>query len=239
MDFDRVLGRIYDGFILRDLLGFVAPGSITLIFLGVHFEPHIVRSLWDSSSAWTITIFVVAAYLWAWILQALHYGVFTWVAGRGFLRAHFLHRLSELSRFVGNSNESIETRLAETPLLTQGALEPDLVSAKAMDVTLLKERMKGFPYTERLSALMLLTGNLAIAFVVLAVASILPGYDGSSFSALTLPFFLIACLMYWEYWRLWEARNIQVAIYAVEFERKEKASHPKGGNHARSGVGEE
>ncbi len=81
---------------------------------------------------------------------------------------------------------------------------------------LLKEQLKESPYSERLSALMIMSANLAGAIFILAV--MLGVKNGLWLASLIL--LLISIALYFEFLRLWEARNLRVAIYAVEFQKR-------------------
>jgi len=232
-DLVRILERMYQGFFLRDILGFVAPGSISLMSLWLILDskyPQItsttVACLWGKLSVtWRVIVFLVAAYLLAWTLQSVHYGFLNLIGLR-----FFAGTFSELAPLVHSMNaEEMEERLKQSPIVTRGALEPDLVLAKSMPEKVLEDRLRDLPYTERVSALFLMTGNLTIATVLLVLMLICRMHDWRWIAGFLIPLFL-----YIEHWRLWKARNLQIAIYAVYAmqlkERKDAGSiQPKGG----------
>ena len=219
-DIAKFLERLYQGFLLRDILGFIAPGSISLISLSAMFgsslsriTPSLITNLWgDLSITWRAIAFLVASYLLAWTLQALHYGVLNVVIKP----SCFGDRFSKLGPLADSTDtQEIEKHLKQSPIVTRGALEPDLVLAKSMSEGMLENRLRELPYTERASALLIMSGNLAIATVLLVSMLIHRTNEWQwAFG------FLIPCFLYIEYWRLWEARNLQVAIYSVGFRQK-------------------
>lgn len=235
----KVLERVYQGFFLRDTLGFAAPGSISLVSLWLIFDsrnPLItsgVAGLWQGlSETWRVIAFLVAAYLLAWTLQSLHYGILNLIAKLPF----FDRKFSELGPLVDSMNaEEIEKRLRQSPIVTRGALEPDLVLAKSMPEDVLKKEL---PYTERVSALFIMTGNLAIATFLLVLMLICTRND---YNWLWAAGFLIPFFLYIKHWRLWKARNLQVAIYSVEFKKRVEREKEKdtASAQARGGGGPE
>jgi hypothetical protein len=235
-DIVKLIDRIYQGFVLRDLLGFVAPGSISLISIWFIFNldqnPQIVSQLcylWRWLEGWKFITFFVLAYLLAWTLQSIHYDflrIVGWILSRDtvvarlqkvhsrFIRAIFLPDRLFRKRFLNftdcESRVNIDNVLRNSNIVTRGALELDFIISKSMDQESLKKRLDDFPYSERLSALMLLTSNLAIAAVLLVLMLTQRLQRLEIWLFLLVPIFL-----YFEFWRLWQARNLQVAIYAA------------------------
>jgi len=237
-DFAKLLDRVYQSFLLRDVLGFVVPGGIVLISLRVLLDIRIEHpvilftktvcgqlSAFQSCEAtltnWQIITIPLMAYLAGWVLQAVHYGILRlvyWKLKPPFLLKRFLvSKFSKSGSLLDNiKTQELESLLKQAPLMTQGALEPDLIMAEPMTDELLKEQLKESPYSERLSALMIMSANLAGAIFILAV--MLGVKNGLWLASLIL--LLISIALYFEFLRLWEARNLRVAIYAVEFQKR-------------------
>ncbi len=291
-EFAKLLDRLYQGFFLRDILGFTVPGGIALIalraVLDVRVEQHmfafakttcaqlsteLVQSCQLSFVSWQMVLFIVMAYLTGWLLQSLHFvlvNLVDWARVLIVLLATIfvkfvLHKeVSDLCQSVNNKNvvegaddlrcllvslikkwlckvregcfsnfgemslEELGNAIKQQPLVTRGALEPDWIWAKCTDIELLKERLKDFPYNERLSALMLMSANLAMAIVVFVVVALVANnFNGQLLVGLLI---LIAAL-YIEYWRLWKARNLQMAIYANALAEKLKGATPVPKGH--------
>jgi|CXWL01.1.fsa_nt_gi hypothetical protein len=236
----KLLERMYQGFVLRDILGFVAPGSISLISLGLILAPKLIEKLWCKldSSIWVVITFIVMAYMLAWSLQSLHYGIVNLV-NTVYNRVRKSASPSEPPKL--SSVEEIEKSMKKMPMVTRRALEPDLAWAKYATDKMLEKRLEDFPYNERLSALMLMSSNLAISLVLLAVAFLIrpmamAEVDSSKLVSLLL--FVFSAFLYCEHWRIWVARNLQVEIYAVGLseKRQNEASDPKLGNQPQGGA---
>jgi len=81
----NAIERIYQGFILRDLVGFTLPGAVSLLSLVHHFrfgqeEEFYLNAEWffdrlkeSVSGNLSIVIFILLSYLTAWILQTRLY----------------------------------------------------------------------------------------------------------------------------------------------------------------------
>lgn len=230
----KLLERAYQGFVLRDVLGFLTPGAISLAVLWtmldldvkVKFKQIVPNSLANlfgdgsTTSTWAIILFLASAYLLGWTLQAAHFGVLSFL--RLLTRIPFLARFtnpnnSTLETFVGNGDvKGIENILRHSPPATRVALELDLISAKSLTNELLQERIRDFPYIERISALIIMTGNLSIAITLLLIAMA----TRIAFGWTALLLFVIPLFLYCEYWRLMKARSLLAAIYAVEFKKR-------------------
>ena len=299
-EFIKLLDRLYQGFILRDILGFTVPGGIVLITLRVvldaRVEQHmfnfakttcaqlsteVIQSCQLSFVSWQAVLFVVMAYLTGWLLQSLHFVLINIVdSARSFavliatilIKLAFKTKVSDLcqsvdykdaevmveeadgwrcllvslikkvlckvregcfSNFREMSLEDLRRAIKQQPLVTRGALEADWIWAECADVELLKERLQDFPYSERLSALMLMSANLAMAIAVFVFVEL----AANNFNGQLLVGLLIFPL-YIEYWRLWKARNLQMAIYANTFAKKlkEPTPDPKDRGNAPTGA---
>ena len=114
--------------------------------------------------------------------------------------------------------EQVEAIVRESCWMTRISLESDLLWAKSVNHKLLRERLKEFPYSERLSALAIMSHNLAIASILL-IWSILRMYPELRYCVFVLLMFLVPSCLYIEYWRLIKARNLQTAIYATHFKK--------------------
>jgi hypothetical protein len=100
---------------------------------------------------------------------------------------------------------------SDTPLslITTGALNPDQKLKSLRGAKALSRVQESAPYTERISALMLMTGNITIAGIPLLIVIV-------SKSALrwwhTLIGIGILLLIYLEHWRLFYARNLRHSL---------------------------
>ena len=235
----EAIEQVYQGFILRDLLGFVLPGSLSLLSLAYHlfrlwfpsldFFHKLKESVTEIVTATGAPIFglvVLAAfvgfsYVTAWILQSVHYGLVDWIFQfvRGDKRFRFrLWPLTGVFFYAGavvQSSSEIDMK-GELPLspsmITRGALAPDqaLMNIKGQD---LPERMReASSYTERISALMLMTGNTAIAGALLLSVVLRQENLGWNWWVFLIGS-LVILFVYLEHWRLWYARNLRHRIY--------------------------
>ncbi len=221
------LEKAYQSFILRDLLGFVLPGLISIVSLGYLLESNFSSNAfvtWLNGilvADWVKTTALLAtAYLTGWILQSVHYGIIDWL----FQIGRFSHKIraavealeqSEWLRIwpivgilvymakIANFNtQSDETRKLPPSLITRGALSPD--RAYKMYHVKLPDVVSRYP--ERLSVLMLMTGNLAIAGS-LSLFALQPNWY------YWVGGIIVVLFLYLEHWRLWYTRNLQVQMH--------------------------
>jgi len=227
-DIQRLLGRLYEGFVLRDLLGFVAPGSVSLISIAIvlaitheQAASDVVKKFreLELSEWWQIVVFFVTAYLWAWVLQALHYGIIARIIG---FERFFGGGLSGLDSL---DTEKVHSFLQKSSPTTRAALQPDWLLAQLMKQDERKKFIEELPYTERLSALMAMSGNLAMAFLLLALLIL---FLLSNYILLATLSLLFSIPLLYEHRRLWIARNLRVAIYAARPNRMHGDGAPDG-----------
>ncbi len=239
--FVEAIEKIYRSFVLRDLLGFVLPGMIFLLSLwflfGTPSQFFNCPSPTDSFSCltkgegtvptgWLVLVFLGVSYLAGWILQCIHHGIVDSIfhvnmqAGKlALLRSivlcifWFVIGIRSYARAITESTQN------STPvsLITTGALAPDLALKGARGEKALKRFQESVPYTERLSALMLMTGNTVIAGIPLLFA-LRPALGRWTWVGVP-----VLLLMYLEYWRLFYARNRRHEI-AVEAASQENGN---------------
>lgn len=230
--------KMYQSFILRDLLGFVLPGLISTFSLWYLLESNFsqnpfVKWVTENPSSslvpdWVkIVAGIATTYLISWTLQSIHYGIidFLFQIGRLFNNVNpeqleqkkwgrvfwpIIGILVYMAKIAHFKTQSDETNKLPPSLISRGALSPD--NAYKIYHVQLSDVVSRYP--ERLSALMLMTGNLAIAITLLLFALQLSGWYLASGAVIVL-------FLYLEYWRLWYTRNLQIQMH-VETLRKVK-----------------
>jgi hypothetical protein len=227
----KVLERLYAGFFLRDILGFVVPGAISLISLwficGADSRlpktpsNRLVTWFGGLDSGWQVVTFIMVSYILAWILQTLLYGLVNLIAKRRGLLEFFKGKLKGLVPFGDTSDVGqTATVLSDSWAMTRVSLRFDSILAKDLPREMLAERLEEFPYTERLSALAIMSSNLAISTFLVVVAMLLRFASELPWWAvviLAVVSVIVPSLLYMEYWRLIRARNLQIAIYAAAY----------------------
>ena len=234
-----ILERLYSRFLLRDVLGFVAPGAISLFSLWsiCHVDSvleaiapeSLVTFFRHAPAGWQILAFLAAAYLLAWALQAVVYGVVNLIMMLVRLVSNKIDKIHEIVEtswrlvpLVSKNEacvEQVEAIVKKSWWMTRISLQSDLVLAKSFNDKLLEQHLTEFPYSERLSALAIMSHNLAIASILLiwSILRMCPHLRPLPFVVLML---LVPASLYIEYWRLINARDRQTAIYATEFRNR-------------------
>jgi len=221
----NAIEKIYQSFILRDLLGFVLPGAISLLSFSFLVIPHsgdnfpgwlVVRLNIQRLTTVQVILFFGFSYLASWILQSLHYGIVDWIhmvilvirERRNWERLLWI--ISGPIIFMRMINRSITfPNIVESPtLITRGALSPDLALQRIPGREIPPRVRDSLSYFERASALMLMTGNLALAGIIFLFA-LGQGEFGWK-AAWGIPVILF---LYLEHRRLWYARNLRMEVY--------------------------
>lgn len=237
--FSNAIERLYNSFVFRDLLGYVLPGSLLLSLLWLHFaNPKqattyaglrnslaiLEKAFATHSSTINILAFIALSYLAGWILQCIHFGLIDWLyrlvwpftttGSRWRFLLIFIWPVAGAVVFMRSTlalTRTPEKWRDDHPLsiITAAALGPDIAKhhrAISGERSLPNDTGR---YTERLSAVMLMTGNV---FCVGVVAFVL-----AAFSHLLLWWGYLICgaallLIYVEFWRMWFARNLREVI---------------------------
>lgn len=236
--FSDAIEKIYQSFVLRDFLGFVLPGTLSLFAIG-----YLLTSSFPNSFGWLADIeqtiiqppfnwlviigFLGLSYLTAWLFQSVHYGIVDFLFQ--LVRLGSLKQLRQLNenwyfflwpvtaiffyakqvaKFNGQNDKS--NKLSPS-LITRGALSPDNALNEIAGEKIPPRMQDSLLYTERVSALMIMTGNLAIAGLLLLFVI------HQQFKSFWLTFIcaVIIWLLYVEHWRLWYTRNLRHKIYVT------------------------
>lgn len=246
----QAVERLYRGFVLRDLLGLVLPGAISLFSIwslmnqfqdlaaSLRNLGNSVKHLAAEPVTYQVIIaifFLSVSYVIAWLLQAVHNSIIDaifqlirpvhqWAQSNQRVR-HILawpwlaplwllfwpviglfYYMVEISKaFPSNGVPSPTDTFS---LVVRSALSPDHEYLNTNEESKLSPeiRQQFARYPERISALMLMTGNLAIAGVLFLVAW-RPHWLA----------YVAVLLVYLEYWRLLYTRNMQ---YTLHFRRQ-------------------
>jgi len=220
------IDRLYRGFVLRDLLGFILPGAIFLSSLWclitstnvsacTSFDAcakHLLTPLVIDGFTVKTLVFLGASFLAAWVIQSVHFGFVDWMyqIAKHHQWWSFLWPLAGVVVYARRIDDVFgdHTTTIQNPspsLVTNGAIAPD-ITLKKLKGNRATERMgESTAYTERLSALMLMTSNLAIAGVPLVIFMVrqLGLHWWGVLGIVALVF------LYLEYWRLLYARNLR------------------------------
>lgn len=239
-DIEKLIGRIYQGFFLRDILGFVVPGSFSIIsllvviYIRIPFSPLQLPNVLCANFSWStiancelialnvlILTFLGFAYLWAWVLLCLSYVLFL-------NQNKFSQKIFPQKDLLDLSQKNLDelTKLTNVmPTVTRGALQTDFIRARSMSRSQLEKLVEEIPYTERASSLMLLSSNLGSATFVLIIALValwlLEGLQSFTLIVwtwrliITLILLVIGICLYKEHWRIWNYRNLQLAVYGA------------------------
>jgi hypothetical protein len=255
--FTAAIEKMYQSFVMRDLLGFVLPGLIFLLSLwflvgnpaqffycnsSTNRFGCVMIGLGTMLTVWQVFILLGVSYLAGWVLQCVHHSIadslFQLMQGdkngtvkpvetqakdteksaesrEGGYKKIFVRLRSTLSwpvmgiRFYVTEIRNGTQNAITTSLITKGALAPDIALKRVRGEKALRRLQESYPYTERLSALMLMTGNTAIASIPLLFAV------RTVFGWWTLGGGIVCLLMYLEYWRIFCARNLRHEL-AVE-----------------------
>jgi|SRR3972149_4607926 len=218
--------RVYDTFILRDLLGFTFPGSIFLISLycllagrlhGLAVRCEMQRATFcidkmnaiDLSSL-QLLVFLGISFVTGWTIQTVHFGIVDWIyqVFRFRDRSSIFWPVTGVIHYVRSLGQSFENPLvtfAPRSLITRGALAPELYALDSRGRFTAPQSKTPDKYFERISALMLMTANNAIAGIPLLILL------ATKFSLgwWTLLGVLVLLIVYLEHWRLFHARNLR------------------------------
>ena len=218
------LERLYQGFVLRDLLGYVLPGSIFLLSVWSLFAPGakntfcyqpstnplecFSKTLGENWETMQIVAFLGGSYLIALILQSFHYGL-----------VDIVHQIITRKRPIlgiryymkGISQPFDETRealkLSEIPsLMSIGALSPDKALQNLKSESALSRFHESKAYSERISVLQIVMGNTVIAGIpfLALLSGVLGGW--------TVLGAIVLIFGYLEHWRLFFVRNLRHEI---------------------------
>jgi hypothetical protein len=226
------IARIYHSFVVRDLLGFVLPGSILILTFWIYIDcprPHENRNMFEAiynniiyldykdnidTNCTNIfiyltrvirepkliptTVFLVVSYITAWILQSVHYSI--------------LNILLLPKSYFYKKRKTIDSHF----LITRMALKPDKDLERIRKIEVINKLEEGL-YTERLSALLLMTGNLSLAGSLFFLVLFFHSPPEKKQSYILWIELAIMALVYFEHWRLWHARNLRHEIYVDVF----------------------
>lgn len=248
--------RLYQGFVLRDLLGYVLPGSIFLLSIWSLIAPNLKDTFcnqpqinpssplsplecfsstlganWETMQ---IVAFLGGSYLIALILQSLHYGladiVYQLVDRKSFRR--IIWPISGIWYYMKgisqpfDENKEVST-LSENPsLMSIGALAPDKALQKLKNENALSRFQESKAYTERLSVLQIVMGNTIVAGI--PFLALLSKVLGGW----TILGAIVLIFGYLEHWRLFYVRNLRHEILieaanAIEENAQNKDGQPK------------
>ena len=215
--------RLYRSFVLRDVVGYLLPGAVFissawLLGSGQSDLPGYLANLLRDWMPSQLIAFLVASYLGGALIQSVHYGFVDWIyqlpridspcskTKCRFLRAIFW----PVTGIFTYAKKVIDVAKIDTPslidspsLMTIGALYPDVAPKPSKEKSPSKSEERD-PYTDRLSVLMLITSNLAIASVPLVILIWRRCNWRLGFLAVVLIVFL-----YLEHGRLLYARNLR------------------------------
>lgn len=261
--------RLYQGFFLRDILGFTLPGIVTLAALWQLVEilkpfktiniDHLLNKIYTPGETFGLfesLILLGLAYTTGWMLQAIHHSVIDWLYQIILFLSHLLGRPIKslkmnaqskpwVSRLINifwpiagifyyikqilehDYREGNEQLLAE-PLTSRAAMAPDRmliqkIKAGNASSELINNERLGDRYTERLSALLAMAGNLSVASLIWVLVIYRDTQNKTVLWGL-----IVVALLYLEHWRLWYIRNLRHEIYvrrvANSEENEEKQS---------------
>ena len=196
----KLLERLYSGFFLRDILGFVVPGAVSLISLWsiTYAGPqcqrirtdYIVSWFTHLDYGWRVVAFLVASYLLAWTLQVFHYALVNSIARcrrpveplntkTTWFEEYAPLALMDVPAGKVEAADGIRKILNQSSFMTRVSLESDWFLARCLAPNPAVDRLDQIPYTERLSALAIMSSNLAIAILLSLVAMLItyaPGF---------------------------------------------------------------
>lgn len=244
------LERLYQGFVLRDLLGYVLPGSIFLLSVWSLFTPTGKGTLCETVSSplkcfsntlgenWEtmqIVAFLGGSYLVALILQSFHYGLVDIVYQIATQKRPILGIKYYMKGISQSFDENKEvSKLREIPsVMSIGALAPDKALRNLKSERAFSRFQESKAYSERISVLQIVIGNTVIAgipFLFLLLKSLGPW---TILSTIFLASGVIVLIFgYLEHWRLFYVRNLRHEILieaakAIEEIAQNKDEQPK------------
>lgn len=247
----EAIEKVYQSFVLRDLLGFVMPGSVSLLSLWylverppcVRFLHWLVNRFETAPNVGQVLAFLGASYLTAWVLQSVHYGLVDWcfriwryskVWQRDKRYRKLFYLLSWPVRVVGiwfymekvtRFNHRDKAQDAISPSIEES---PSLITRGALAPDEALKRIKGPKYPPRLSHSFSYTERASVLMVMtgnLAIAGIpfLIALGVGGLGWWTLVGLPVLLLVYLEYWRLWYARNLRHQIYVAASEASDSS----------------
>lgn len=219
------LEKLYQGFVLRDLLGFVLPGSIFLLSIWCLMVPNGISPNCNNNSLGcvsdvlskvnqntiTIVAFIGVSYLTALILQSVHYGladlIYQKVTGNQF-KLRIWYFMKGISKPFDKNEDAPD--LSEIPsLLSIGALAPEKALQNLTSEKALTRFQESKAYSERISVLQIVIGNSVLAgFPLLFLLSKSLDLDWWW----TILGATILLFGYVEHWRLFYVRNLRIEI---------------------------
>lgn len=223
------IDKLYQGFVVRDFLGFVVPGSISLLSLWYILRrpspEQLLQQVDRLTNANTLQIvaFLGASYLTAWILQCVHYGIIDWLCSVGEPRKRWWQKvlwpvagvktyIASAQEILGDGNAAGKPTLSKShSMITRSALVPDVDLGKVRGADYPPRLARSLAYFERASALTLMTGNIVPAGILLLFALDTGGLPPWGILIGTV----ILLFVYLEYWRLWHARNLRHRIFTA------------------------
>lgn len=212
--------KLYQGFVLRDLLGFVLPGSIFLLSVWSLFAPAgsyalcdpdkplqcFVNLLGEDWKTLQIVAFIGGSYLTALLLQSFHYGLVDLV----YRIATNKYQIFYYTKSISQPDITDIPNLSEIPsLMSVGALAPEKALKNLKNEKALSRFQESRAYTERLSVLQMVIGNTVLAgipFLGLLFKSLDLGWGWTILGVIILLF------GYVEHWRLYFVRNFRIGF---------------------------
>lgn len=216
--------KLYQGFVLRDLLGFVLPGSIFLLSIWSLFAPTesgdfcdsaellkcFVKTIGGSWQTLHLVAFVGGSYLTALLLQSVHYGLVDLVykiATRKRSYSGIRYYTKSISQPFNKSKDT--PKLSEIPsLMSIGALSPEKALENLESERALSIFQESKAYSERISILQIVLGNAVLAGIPLLVL-VSKSLDLGWWTILGA---MVLLFGYIEHWRLFFVRNLRQEI---------------------------
>ena len=221
-----VIDRLFQRFVLRDVLGLMLPGALlgAAVLVGFYRSEAVaffcisgavgfqcVSEVTQRFDVLQALLLGGLAYAAGWSIQCAHLAlvdVYHWAEKRCRLLT-YLWRLSGVHGYVQAIDSNSLEAAAALSLVTLGALAPDKALKRLTASHAKPSLQEAQAYTERASALMMFSANLAIVGVVW-IGVLIGTTSIGCWALLGLP---IVLSLYHEYWRLLFARNLRMDYF--------------------------